>query len=122
MFKLRHAVAAVALATTGIGCATFCDECDDFPLPGQYAALPGSYTGPPLEGDARRGDRALTMPSPTSTRAAAESIVPNAPQSDDGSGSGMGPAGLPGGDGSVPPPPVPSQPHVAPYAKLPQLP
>lgn len=122
MFKLRHAVAAVALATGGIGCATFCDECDDFPLPGQYAAIPGSYTGPPLEGDARRSDPTLTMPSPTSTRAAAESIVPNAPQSDDGAGSEAGAAAGVRGDDSVPPPPDPAQPRDAPDANLPQLP
>ena len=32
MARLRDAVLAVALATGGAGCATFCDECDDFPI------------------------------------------------------------------------------------------
>ena len=51
MARLRDAVLAVALATGGAGCATFCDECDDFPVPGGpggYSMMPGSYTGPPL--------------------------------------------------------------------------
>ncbi len=51
MAKLRNAVLAVALATGGVGCATFCDECDDFPVPGGpggYALQPGSYAGGPL--------------------------------------------------------------------------
>ena len=51
MARLRTAILAVALATGGAGCATFCDECDDFPLPGGpggYAMLPGSYAGGPL--------------------------------------------------------------------------
>lgn len=128
MFKLRHAVAAVALATGGIGCATFCDECDDFPIPGQFSALPGSYTGPPLTGDSRNSDVTLTMPSPTSTREAAESIAPNAPQSDDGSGSSTGAAAANvRGDGEVPPPPVPPRPldpvlPRTPDGEIPQLP
>jgi len=51
MARLRDAVLAVALATGGVGCATFCDECDDFPVPGGpggYAMMPGSYAGGPL--------------------------------------------------------------------------
>jgi hypothetical protein len=51
MGRLRNAVLAVALATGGVGCATFCDECDDFPIPGGpggYAQQPGSYAGGPL--------------------------------------------------------------------------
>ncbi|WP_165071044.1 hypothetical protein [Paludisphaera rhizosphaerae] len=128
MFKLRHAVAAVALATGGIGCATFCDECDDFPIPGQFAAMPGSYTGPPLQGDARRDDVTLTMPSPTTARGVAESFVPNAPQSDDGSGSSTGGAAANiRGEGVAPPPPPPMRPLEpvlprTPDANLPQLP
>ena len=47
MFKLRYA-AAVLMAAGMTGCVTFCDECDDFPIPGGYAALPGTYTGPPV--------------------------------------------------------------------------
>lgn len=53
MVRLRDAVMAVALATGGVGCATFCDECDDFPMPGgpgNYHLMPGTYTGPPLSG------------------------------------------------------------------------
>ena len=51
MARIRNAVLAVALAAGGAGCATFCDECDDFPVPGGpggYAMMPGSYSGPPL--------------------------------------------------------------------------
>ena len=51
MARLRNAVLAVALATGGVGCATFCDECDDFPVPGGpggYSLMPGSYAGGPL--------------------------------------------------------------------------
>ncbi len=51
MARFRNAVLAVALATGGVGCATFCDECDDFPVPGGpggYALMPGSYAGGPL--------------------------------------------------------------------------
>ena len=43
MARFRDAVLAVALATGGVGCATFCDECDDFPVPGGpggYALMP----------------------------------------------------------------------------------
>ncbi len=42
---------AIVLATGGVGCTTFCDECDDFPIPGGpggYALMPGSYAGGPL--------------------------------------------------------------------------
>ena len=39
MARFRDAVLAIALATGGVGCATFCDECDDFPVPGG----PGGY-------------------------------------------------------------------------------
>lgn len=87
MVRLRNAVAAVALATCGVGCATFCDECHEFPVPGRFAALPGSYTGPPLEGDSRQFGAAEAPPSPTATRESAETVVPNAPQSDDGAGA-----------------------------------
>jgi hypothetical protein len=52
MLKLRYASAVVTsavLTAVGMtGCATFCDECDDFPIPGGYAAMPGTYTGPPV--------------------------------------------------------------------------
>jgi len=51
MVRLRNAVLAIVLATGGMGCATFCDECDDFPVPGGpggYSLMPGSYAGGPL--------------------------------------------------------------------------
>jgi hypothetical protein len=51
MARLRSALLVVALATGGAGCATFCDECDDFPIPGGpggYELMPGSYSGGPL--------------------------------------------------------------------------
>lgn len=95
MFRLRDAIAAVALATCGVGCATFCDECHEFPIPGRYAAFPGSYTGPPLDGDSQRIDAAQAPLSPTATRESGQTVVPNAPQSDDGAGV-------------TPPPPAPS--------------
>ncbi|OJW24654.1 MAG: hypothetical protein BGO49_06340 [Planctomycetales bacterium 71-10] len=95
MFRLRDAVAAVALATSGVGCATFCDECHEFPVPGRFAAIPGSYTGPPLDGDSRRGDAAYAPPSPTATRESGATVAPSAPQSDDGAGV-------------APPPPAPA--------------
>ncbi len=98
MFKLREAVAAVALATCGVGCATFCDECHEFPIPGQYAAIPGSYTGPPLDGDSRRSDAAYAPLSPTATRESGTTVAPSAPQSDDGAGTGVSP-----------PPPIPAE-------------
>ena len=43
------------------GCVTFCDECDDFPIPGGYAAMPGTYTGPPVThgGESRPSTDAL---------------------------------------------------------------
>lgn len=53
MFRLRYALAAVALATSGVGCAVFWDDAHEFPIPGKFAAIPGSYTGPPLQGDAQ---------------------------------------------------------------------
>lgn len=87
MFRLRYAVAAIALGTCGIGCANLCTECDDFPVPGRYAALPGSYTGPPLEGDVRRGDEYAAPPSPTATQESVSTAIPNAPSSDDGPGA-----------------------------------
>ncbi|MDG3003468.1 hypothetical protein [Paludisphaera mucosa] len=121
MFRLRDAVAAVALAMGGIGCATFCDECDDFPVPGRYAALPGSYTGPPLEAEPRyRGPGATADPlSPSATRESGTTPAPAS--SDDSAGSGSGP-----GATATPPPAPPAQPAAGPFtppsATLPQLP
>ena len=67
MARFRDAVLAVALATGGVGCATFCDECDDFPVPGGpggYALMPGSYAGGPLERGARYGTSGITLTGP----------------------------------------------------------
>lgn len=86
MFRLRDAIAAVAVATCGVGCATFCDECQEFPVPGRFAALPGSYTGPPLEGGPAYSHSAAAPLSPTATRESGETSAPSAPQGDDGAG------------------------------------
>lgn len=95
MFRLRDAVAAVALATSSVGCATFCDECHEFPVPGRFAAIPGSYSGPPLEGDSWRHNATQAPLSPTATRESGTTVAPSAPQSDDGAGV-------------TPPPPAPT--------------
>lgn len=86
MFRLRHAVAAVALATCGVGCATFCDECHEFPVPGRFAALPGSYTGPPLEGGHAYSQAGPAPLSPSATRESGETSAPSAAQ---GGGAGV---------------------------------
>lgn len=110
MFRLRDAVAAVALISCGTGCATFCDECDDFPVPGRYAAIPGSYTGPPLEGEPRAPAYGTAPLSPTATR---ESGTTPAPASrDDSSGSG---SAIDGGDSVSPPPPPPAGAGTTPF-------
>ncbi|WP_165244806.1 hypothetical protein [Paludisphaera soli] len=123
MFRLRDAVAAVALVSSGIGCATFCDECDDFPVPGRYAAIPGSYTGPPLGGDSHHGQFGTTsLPSPTATRES--NTTPAPPSGDDTAGEASENSPSEG----VSPPPPPSQSGAAPFAPtsgdapLPQLP
>jgi hypothetical protein len=61
MLRLRHAVMAIALGTSVMGCTDpqsrmghysiwHCDECDDFPTP-KYgpgnSMMPGTYTGQP---------------------------------------------------------------------------
>jgi len=69
MARLRNVLLAIALATGAAGCVTFCDECDDFPIPGGpggYAMMPGSYTGPPLS----RTPDAGPVGSPSQTLAA----------------------------------------------------
>jgi len=106
MLRLRHAVAAVALVTGGVGCATFCDECDDFPLPGHYAAVPGSYTGPPLQGEPRQTQ--YGAPAPLSPSATRESGTTPAPASGDDTA---------GGDPTpTSPPPPPAGSEAAPFA------
>ena len=71
MARFRDAVLAVALATGGVGCATFCDECDDFPVPGGpggYALMPGSYAGGPLSAapDTGPAGSPVLAPAPSS--------------------------------------------------------
>jgi len=63
MLRLREAAAAVALVTGGVGCATFCDECHEFPAPGRYSAMStGSYTGPPIQDVGGRGSAPAAAP------------------------------------------------------------
>ncbi len=67
MARFRDAVLAVVLATGGVGCATFCDECDDFPVPGGpggYALMPGSYAGGPLSAAPDTGPAGSPSPAP----------------------------------------------------------
>ncbi|MGZ3337971.1 MAG: hypothetical protein ACXVBV_21885, partial [Isosphaeraceae bacterium] len=67
MARFRDAVLAVALATGGVGCTTFCDECDDFPVPGGpggYALMPGSYAGGPLSAAPETGPAGSPAPAP----------------------------------------------------------
>ncbi len=73
MSRFRDAVLAVALATGGVGCATFCDECDDFPVPGGpggYALMPGSYAGGPLSAAPDTGPAGSPSPASPSRPAA----------------------------------------------------
>jgi hypothetical protein len=70
MARFRNAVLALALATGGLGCATFCDECDDFPLPGGpggYAMLPGSYSGGPLSAAPDTAPAGAPIPAPATS-------------------------------------------------------
>lgn len=116
MAKLRSAVLAVALATGGVGCATFCDECDDFPIPGGpggYAMMPGSYAGGPLSsapdtpptGSPMLGS-GPTSPGRPATSAPASEAVPTPPTP---------PAASPGQDAGAPP----TQPNGANVMPLP---
>src|SRR6478609_6623735 len=85
MVRLRDAVMAVALATGGVGCATFCDECDDFPMPGGpggYSMMPGTYTGPPMRTSPEAGPARSTAPAPGAapmTSAPASEAAPTPP-------------------------------------------
>jgi len=93
MVRLRDAVMAIAVATGGVGCATFCDECDDFPSPGGpggYSMMPGTYTGPPAEMSSTTGGPAAMAPDRT----------PSAP-------AGASGAATPAGEAVPTPPPVP---------------
>ena len=105
MAKLRNAVLAIVLATGGVGCTTFCDECDDFPIPGGpggYALMPGSYAGGPLS-------TAPETPPTGSPILAPGTSLPNRPAiSTPGGGSGptppTAPAATPGQNTGANPP------------------
>ncbi len=93
MARFRDAVLAVALATGGVGCATFCDECDDFPVPGGpggYAMMPGSYAGGPLSAAPDTAPAGAPVPGPGPSS-------PSRPA-----------AGVPAGDAAPPPPTAPA--------------
>jgi hypothetical protein len=84
MSKLRDALLAAVLATGVVGCATFCDECDDFPNPGgpgSYSMAPGSYTGPPLNRVPGPAPMAGTETGPAMSpeQIAPETVTPPAP-------------------------------------------
>src|SRR3954452_1318269 len=82
MGGLRDAMMAVALATGGVGCATFCDECDDFPAPGGpggYSMMPGTYTGPPLQSAPEAGAARSAAPAQGSTPAQSSTPPPGGP-------------------------------------------
>jgi hypothetical protein len=79
MVRLRNALWTVALAAGAFGCAHgdgsqrhdyahwsifHCSECDDFPMPAygpNGSMMPGSYSGPPVQGD--RGTLRESTPS-----------------------------------------------------------
>jgi len=93
MARFRDAVLAVALATGSVGCATFCDECDDFPVPGGpggYAMMPGSYAGGPLSAAPDTAPAGAPVPGPGPSS-------PSRPA-----------AGVPAGDAAPPPPTAPA--------------
>jgi hypothetical protein len=92
MVKFRDAVLAIALAAGGTGCATFCDECDDFPVPGGpggYSLMPGSYTGPPIESAPGPGATGPARPAGAAGAGAAGAAAPAAPA---GAATGTGEA------------------------------
>ena len=96
MVRLRDAVMAVALATGGVGCATFCDECDDFPMPGGpggYSMMPGTYTGPPMPHVARSWSGEVHGPDP---RGRARNLGPRGRSGPDAPGGTGGTAGRTG--------------------------
>lgn len=103
MVRLREAAAAVALLTGVIGCATFCDECHEFPVPGPYsAASTGSYTGPPIRDVAGVG--AAPAASPRTYQEAAPSQGPPS-------------GGTPTQEAAPePPPPPPAEGAATPFA------
>jgi hypothetical protein len=86
MVRIRDVALAVALATSGIGCVMFCDECDDFPFPGGpggspgYSMIPGSYTGPAI-GAANHPRNPERPPTPESVPA--EESVPTPPEANE---------------------------------------
>src|SRR5262245_21521855 len=100
MVRLRDAVMAVALATGGVRCAPFCDECDDFPVPGGpggYSLMPGTYTGPPLR----------SAPAADSTARAATPGQGSTPVQGSTPPPGGAPGTVPSGEAAPTPPPAP---------------
>lgn len=109
MLRLREAAAAVALMTGGVGCTVFCDECHEFPGPGQYAVMStGSYGGPPIRDVSGQGPAAPA--APTSTRMAAPTQGPPS------GGTATQEAA------SEPPPPPPQENAPAPFSPTPTPP
>ncbi len=87
MARIREALLAVAVLAGGAGCATFCDECDNFPIPGgpqHFEMMPGSYTGPPVNaapdlgpgGSPAPAEAAPSLPTPPSPGAGAGESEP----------------------------------------------
>ena len=113
MSRFRDAVLAVALATGGVGCATFCDECDDFPVPGGpggYALMPGSYAGGPLSAAPDTGPAGSPSPASPSRPAAgapageAAPTPPAPPPASPGRDTGANGAGANGAASATPVP------------------
>ena len=97
MVRLRDAVMARAGHRRG-RLSTFCDECDDFPVPGGpggYSMMPGTYTGPPMSTapDAGSGRAATAPASGLALPAPGESVDP---------GPSAAPTSAPAGDASAP--------------------
>ena len=105
MARFRDAVLAVALATGGVGCTTFCDECDDFPVPGGpggYALMPGSYAGGPLSAAPDTGPAGSPVPAPAPSSPARPST--GAPSGEAAPTPPVPPAAGPGRDAGANPP------------------
>lgn len=114
MLRFREAAAAVALLTGGVGCAVFCDECHEFPVPGRYAmTTTGSYTGPPIRDVSGQGP--APPAAPTTFREASPAQGPVS-------------GGTPTQEAAPePPPPPPGEDATTPFAPttpadLPELP
>jgi hypothetical protein len=106
MGRLRGIVLVLVLATGAAGCVTiFCDECDDFPVPGGpggYSMMPGTYTGGPVGGSADAGGAAPAAAGPAAGGAAPASTpaaagTESAPSPPPAPAAGPTPAGRPTG-------------------------